>query len=75
VQVRLQFIFVPTFIHVHSDSMVIFCTSKTSLFRLSARRTLGYVTKKAGNNILEEDREVTYYSKFKVLWKLLEINS
>jgi hypothetical protein len=61
--------------YVHSDSMVIICASKTSSIRLSACRALGYVTKKAGNNILEDDREVTYYSQFKVLRELMDINS
>jgi hypothetical protein len=44
---------------VKSVSMVINCTSKTSSIHLSARRALGYVTKKAGKITVEDDREVT----------------
>jgi hypothetical protein len=61
--------------YIHSVTMVIICTSKASSIRLSARRSLGYVTKKAGKIILEDDRKVTYYSQFKVLRELMGINS
>lgn len=55
--------------------MVIICTSKASSIRLSARRSFGYVTKKAAKIILEDDKEVTYYSQFKVLRELMGINT
>jgi hypothetical protein len=48
--------------YVHSVSMVTICTSKTSSIGLSALRALGYVTKKAGKIILEDDKEVTTFS-------------
>jgi len=61
--------------YVKSVSMVIICTSKTSSVRLSARRALGYVTKKVGKITLEDDREVAYRSHFNMLKELMGINS
>jgi hypothetical protein len=38
-------------------------------------RELEYFTKKAGKNILEDDKEVTYYNQFKELGELIGFNS
>lgn len=61
--------------YVHTDSMVINCTSKDFIDSSLSARTLGYVTKKAGKNILEDDRELTYYSQFKALRELMGTES